>query len=155
MVVTATGMGTEIGRIADMLSSIERKRSPLQKELDSLTKVLGSIAWGAVAVILVIGWSRGLETSDLLLLGTAMAISAIPTGLPTFVQMMLSYGSRLLAEAKAVVKNLTDVETLGSTSAINSDKTGTLTMNQMMVSRLYHAGSWYHIDGAAMRRRAL
>lgn len=155
MVVTATGMGTEIGRIADMLSSVERKRSPLQKELDSLTKVLGSIAWGAVAVILVIGWSRGLETSDLLLLGTAMAISAIPTGLPTFVQMMLSYGSRLLAEAKAVVKNLTDVETLGSTSAINSDKTGTLTMNQMMVSRLYHAGSWYHIDGAAMRRRAL
>lgn len=152
MVVTSTGMDTEMGRIADMLSSVERKRSPLQKELDSLTKVLGSIAWGAVAIILVIGWSRDLETSDLLLLGTAMAISAIPTGLPTFVQMMLSYGSRLLAEAKAVVKNLTDVETLGSTSAINSDKTGTLTMNQMMVSRLYHAGSWYHIDGVGYEK---
>jgi Ca2+-transporting ATPase len=148
MVVTATGMETEMGHIADMLSSVERKRSPLQRELDSLTKVLGSIAWGAVAVIVVIGIVRGLETSDLLLLGTAMAISAIPTGLPTFVQMMLSYGSRQLADAKAVVKNLTDVETLGSTSAINTDKTGTLTMNEMMASRLYHAGDWYHIEGS-------
>lgn len=152
MVITATGMSTEMGRIADMLSSVERKRSPLQKELDSLTKTLGIIAWGAVAVILGIGWSRGLETSDLLLLGTAMAVSAIPTGLPTFVQMMLSYGSRQLADAKAVVKNLTDVETLGSTSAINSDKTGTLTMNQMMASRLYHAGSWYHVDGSGYEK---
>lgn len=148
MVVTATGMATEMGRIAEMLSTVERTRSPLQKELDQLTKVLGVIAWGAVAVIIVIGLSRGLDTSDLLLLGTAMAISAIPTGLPTFVQMMLSYGSRQLAEAKAVVKNLTDVETLGSTSAINTDKTGTLTMNEMMASRLYHAGSWYHVEGS-------
>ncbi len=148
MVVTETGMSTEVGRIAGMLSSVERKRSPLQRELDSLTKVLGAIAWGAVALILVIGWSRDLDTSELLLVGTAMAISAIPTGLPTFVQMMLSYGSRQLAEARAVVKNLTDVETLGSTSAINSDKTGTLTMNEMMVSRLYHAGSFYEVDGS-------
>ena len=147
MLVTATAMSTQMGQIADMLASVERTRSPLQRELDSLTKILGTIAWGAVAVIVAIGWSRDLETADLLLLGTAMAISAIPTGLPTFVQMMLSYGSRQLADAKAVVKNLTDVETLGSTSAINSDKTGTLTMNQMMTSRLYHAGSWYHVDG--------
>ncbi len=152
MVVTATGMSTEMGRIAGMLSSVERRRSPLQRELDSLTKVLGAIAWGAVALILLIGWSRDMETGDLLLLGTAMAISAIPTGLPTFVQMMLSYGSRQLAEAKAVVKNLTDVETLGSTSAINSDKTGTLTMNEMMVSRLYHGGSFYDVDGSGYEK---
>jgi Ca2+-transporting ATPase len=147
MVVVGTGMSTEMGHIADMLSSVERKRSPLQKELDRLTKVLGFIAWGAVAVIIALGWSRGLETSDLLLLGTAMAISAIPTGLPTFVQGMLSYGSRQLAEAKAVVKNLTDVETLGSTSAINTDKTGTLTMNEMMASLVYHADDWYRVEG--------
>ena len=152
MVVTATGMTTEMGRIADMLSSVERKRSPLQRELDSLTKILGVIAWGAVAVIIVVGLARGLETSDLLLLGTAMAISAIPTGLPTFVQMMLSHGSRQLADARAVVKNLTDVETLGSTSAINSDKTGTLTMNEMMVSRLYHAGSFYEVEGSGYEK---
>jgi Ca2+-transporting ATPase len=148
MVVTATGMETEMGRIATMLSSVERKRSPLQKELDNLTKVLGTIAWGAVAVIIVLGLFRGTDMGDLLLLGTAMAISAIPTGLPTFVQAMLSYGSKQLAEAKAVVKNLTDVETLGSTSAINTDKTGTLTMNEMMASVLYHDGSWFHVEGS-------
>ena len=75
-----------------------------------------------------------------MLLGISMAVSAIPTGLPTFVQALLAYGARQLAEAKAVVKNLNDVETLGAISAINSDKTGTLTMNQMMVRRLYAGG---------------
>jgi len=148
VVITTTGMNTEMGSIATMLSSVERKRSPLQRELDSLTKLLGIIAWTAVAVIIAIGLARGTDVGDLLLLGTAMAISAIPTGLPTFVQAMLSYGSKQLAEAKAVVKNLTDVETLGSTSAINTDKTGTLTMNEMMASRLYQGGSWFHIDGS-------
>ena len=148
VIITATGMSTEMGRIATMLTSVERKRSPLQRELDSLTKLLGIIAWSAVAVIVGIGAARGLEFSELLLLGTAMAISAIPTGMPTFVQGMLSYGSNQLAEAKAVVKNLTDVETLGSTSAINTDKTGTLTMNEMMATLVYHDGSWFTVEGS-------
>ncbi|NHZ70518.1 MAG: HAD-IC family P-type ATPase, partial [Proteobacteria bacterium] len=148
MIVVATGMSTEMGRIATMLSSVDRKRSPLQRELDGLTKLLGVIAWSAVAVIVAIGLARGTDASDLLLLGTAMAISAIPTGLPTFVQAMLSYGAKQLAEAKAVVKNLTDVETLGSTSAINTDKTGTLTMNEMTASMLFHGGSWFTIEGS-------
>ena len=147
MVVTATGMQTQMGQIATMLTSVKRTRSPLQKELDSLTRVLGIIAWTAVALIVVVGLLRDLSASDVLLLGTAMAISAIPTGLPTFVQAMLSYGAKQLAEAKAVVKNLTDVETLGATSAINTDKTGTLTMNQMMVSTIYASGSWFTVDG--------
>jgi Ca2+-transporting ATPase len=147
MVVTATGMQTEMGRIATMLTSVERTRSPLQKELDGLTRVLGIIAWSAVALIIVVGLIRDLPAEDVLLLGTAMAISAIPTGLPTFVQAMLSYGARQLAEAKAVVKNLTDVETLGATSAINTDKTGTLTLNQMMVSTLYVDGAWFTVEG--------
>jgi Ca2+-transporting ATPase len=147
MVVTATGMDTQMGQIATMLTSVTRSRSPLQRELDSLTKILGVIAWTAVAIIVVVGLARGLSASDVLLLGTAMAISAIPTGLPTFVSAMLSYGAKQLAEAKAVVKNLTDVETLGATSAINTDKTGTLTMNQMMVSVLYAGGSWFTVEG--------
>ena len=147
IVVTATGMDTQMGQIATMLTSVTRTRSPLQRELDSLTKVLGTIAWTAVAIIVVVGLLRGLSANDVLLLGTAMAISAIPTGLPTFVSAMLSYGAKQLAEAKAVVKNLTDVETLGATSAINTDKTGTLTMNEMMVSILYAGGSWYSVEG--------
>jgi Ca2+-transporting ATPase len=151
-VVTGTGMQTQMGQIATMLTSVERTRSPLQKELDKLTGVLGVIAWTAVALIVVVGLIRDLPAEDVLLLGTAMAISAIPTGLPTFVQAMLSYGAKQLAEAKAVVKNLTDVETLGATSAINTDKTGTLTMNQMMVSTMYVGGSWYTVDGEGYRK---
>ena len=102
-----------------------------------------------MAFIVVVGAFRGLGLDQLLLLGTAMAISAIPTGMPAFVSALLSYGAKQLAAAKAIVKNLTDVETLGATSAINTDKTGTLTMNEMMVSTLYAGG-----HGSRSRARA-
>jgi Ca2+-transporting ATPase len=151
--VTATGMGTQMGQIASMLTSVKRTRSPLQQELDGLTRVLGIIAWTAVAFIVVVGLVRGLPASQLLLLGTAMAISAIPTGLPAFVSGMLSSGAKQLAAAKAIVKNLTDVETLGATSAINTDKTGTLTLNEMMVSDIYGNGSWFTVDGEGYRKQ--
>jgi Ca2+-transporting ATPase len=152
MLVTATGMQTEMGRIATMLSSVTRTRSPLQKELDSLTKVLGLVAWGAVAFIFVVGLARGMDAQELFLLGTAMAISAIPTGLPAFVSGLLSLGAKELADSKAIVKNLTDVETLGATSAINTDKTGTLTMNEMMVSMVYADGAWFTVEGEGYRK---
>jgi Ca2+-transporting ATPase len=152
MIVVATGMDTQMGRIATMLTHVRRTRSPLQKELDSLTKVLGVIAWTAVVFIVIVGLLRGLALDQLLLLGTAMAISAIPTGLPAFVAALLSSGAKELAQAKAIVKNLTDVETLGATSAINTDKTGTLTMNEMMVSMLYAGGSWFTVDGEGYRK---
>jgi len=152
MVTTATGMQTEMGQIATMLTSVTRTRSPLQRELGSLTKVLGIIAWTAVAFIVIMGAIRGMDAGDLLLLGTAMAISAIPTGMPAFVSGLLAYGAKQLAQAKAIVKNLTDVETLGSTSAINTDKTGTLTMNQMMVSTIYANGAWFSVDGEGYRK---
>ena len=152
MVVTATGMETQMGQIATMLTSVKRTRSPLQKELASLTKVLGIIAWGAVAFIVVVGVARGESFSSVLLLGTAMAISAIPTGMPAFVSGLLSLGAKQLADAKAVVKNLTDVETLGATSAINTDKTGTLTLNEMMVSTLFTAGTWFTVEGEGYRK---
>ncbi|MEN0134326.1 MAG: HAD-IC family P-type ATPase, partial [Rhodococcus sp. (in: high G+C Gram-positive bacteria)] len=147
MVVTETGMNTQMGQIASMLSAVAPSKSPLQRELNSLTKVLGIIAWTAVALIVILGVIRGQSLTTVLLLGISMGVSAIPTGLPTFVQAMLAFGARQLAEAKAVVKNLTDVETLGATSAINSDKTGTLTMNQMTVRTLYFHGRWYTVDG--------
>jgi len=147
IVITDTGMGTQMGQIASMLSSVKQAKSPLQRELDSLTGVLGWIAWGAVAIIIITGLIRGQEIAAVILLGISMAISAIPTGMPSFVQAMLSFGSRQLAEHNAVVKNLTDVETLGATSAINSDKTGTLTMNEMTVESLYLAGEWFTVGG--------
>lgn len=152
VVVTATAMNTEMGQIADMLTSVTRTRSPLQKELGGLTKVLGIVAWSAVALIVVVGLGRGLNAKDLLLLGTAVAIGAIPTGMPMFVSGLLSRGAQQLAASKAIVKNLTDVETLGSTSAINTDKTGTLTMNEMMVSLIYADGSWFTVEGEGYRK---
>jgi Ca2+-transporting ATPase len=152
MVVTSTGMQTQMGQIASMLSSVTRTRSPLQQELDKLTSVIGIVAWTAVAVIVIVGLIRGLPLSDVLLLGVAMAISAIPTGMPAFVSALLSQGARKLADAKAVVKNLADVETLGATSAINTDKTGTLTMNQMMVSTIYANGNWFTVEGEGYRK---
>ena len=152
VVITDTGMTTQMGQIASMLSSVKQAKSPLQRELDSLTGVLGWIAWGAVAVIVIFGLVRDQPLASVILLGISMAISAIPTGMPSFVQAMLSFGSRQLAEHNAVVKNLTDVETLGATSAINSDKTGTLTMNEMTVESLYLAGEWYTVGGSGYEK---
>src|SRR5262249_22995844 len=115
-VVTDTGAATQMGRIADMVTATKRTRSPLQRELDGMTKVFGLLAWGAVAVIAVVGIARGQETETLVLLCVSTAIASIPTGLPTFVQTMLSSGAQRLAESKAVVKSLVDVETLGGTT---------------------------------------
>ena len=148
VIVTGTGQSTQMGHIAGMVSSVERSKSPLQHELDGLTKVFGFMAWGAVAIIAIAGVIRDQELETLLLLCISTAIASIPTGLPTFVQTMLSAGARHLAEAKAVVKTLTDVETLGGTTAINSDKTGTLTMNAMTATKMLAGGEWYRIEGS-------
>ena len=93
VVITDTGMTTQMGRIASMLSAVKPAKSPLQRELDSLTGVLGWIAWGAVAIIIIAGLLRGQEIASVILLGISMAISAIPTSMPSFVQAMLSFGS--------------------------------------------------------------
>ncbi|HTR70141.1 MAG TPA: cation-translocating P-type ATPase [Mycobacteriales bacterium] len=146
-VVTATGVSTEMGRIADMVNATQRVRSPLQRELDSMTKIFGLLAWTAVTIIAIVGIARGQATDTVILLCISTAISAIPVGLPTFVQTMLSSGARHLADDKAVVKSLTDVETLGGTTVINSDKTGTLTMNAMTATRMLTDGRWFTIEG--------
>ena len=114
--------------------------------------LFGILAWAAVAVIAIFGIARGQDTETLVLLCVSTAISAIPTGLPTFVQLMLSSGAQRLAEAKAVVKSLTDVETLGGTTVINSDKTGTLTMNAMTATTMLTGGDWYKIEGGGYRK---
>ncbi len=151
-VVTATGEATEIGRIAGLVTATKRTRSPLQRELDGMTKVFGLIAFLAVAVIAVFGLARGQDTTTLVLLCISTAIAAIPTGLPTFVQAMLSSGARRLVEAKAVVKSLSDVETLGGTTVINSDKTGTLTLNAMTATTMLAGGDWFKIEGPGYQK---
>jgi len=145
--VTGTGLDTQIGHVSTMLDSISPAPSPLQNELQRLILVISIVAWVSVAALVGLGIARGLPIPSLILLGVSVAVSAIPSGLPTFVQALLAYGARLLAEQKAVVRNLSDVETLGATSAINTDKTGTLTLDEMVVTDLYLADSWYHVTG--------
>jgi Ca2+-transporting ATPase len=151
-VVTGTGSATEMGRIAGMVTATKRSRSPLQRELDGMTKVFGTIAFLAVAIIAIFGIARGQDITTLVLLCISTAIASIPTGLPTFVQAMLSSGARRLAEAKAVVKSLSDVETLGGTTVINSDKTGTLTMNAMTATTMLGGGDWFKIEGPGYQK---
>jgi Ca2+-transporting ATPase len=147
MVVTATGMSTEVGHISGMLSSVEQEKTPLTKQLDQLTVVITIMAAAALALIVILGLARGEEFDTLFLIGISLAISAIPTGLPAVVTMLLSMGTRQLAEKGAIIKRLRSVETLGSTSAICSDKTGTLTLNQMTARELVVAGRVFNIDG--------
>jgi P-type Ca2+ transporter type 2C len=151
-VVTATGAATEMGQIAGMVTATKRSRSPLQRELDGMTKVFGTVAWLAVAVIAIFGIVRGQDLATLVLLCVSTAIASIPVGLPTFVQTMLSSGAQRLAESKAVVKSLSDVETLGGTTVINSDKTGTLTMNAMTATTMLAGGEWFKIEGPGYKK---
>jgi P-type Ca2+ transporter type 2C len=140
MVVTATGMATEIGHIADLLASTESEKTPLQKQLDGLSKVIASIAAVALVLVVILGLVRGESFDTLFITGVALAVAAIPTGLPAVVTALLSIGTREIARRNAIVKRLPAVETLGSTSMICSDKTGTLTLNQMTARELIIPG---------------
>jgi Ca2+-transporting ATPase len=139
MVVTTTGMGTEMGHIADLLNKTEADKTPLQKQLDRLTIVIAGIAGIAFVLMVIIGLRNAAAAGEplneafqaLFIAGVALAISAIPTGMPAVVTTLYSMGTRVLAEQGAIVKRLPSVETLGSVSAICSDKTGTLTLNKM------------------------
>ena len=131
MIVTTTGMGTEMGHIADLLNKTEADKTPLQKQLDRLTMIIAAMAGITFLLMLVLGLRQGQEFDTIFLAGIALAISAIPTGMPAVVTTMYSMGTRVLASQNAIVKRLPSVETLGSVSAICSDKTGTLTLNKM------------------------
>ena len=155
ILVTATGMDTEIGHIADLLAGTETDKTPLQKQLDGLSKVIAAIAAVALVFVVVLGLVRGEAFDTLFITGVALAVAAIPTGLPAVVTALLSMGTREIARRNAIVKRLPAVETLGSTSAICSDKTGTLTLNKMTARQLaipgHHtftvSGEGYATDG--------
>lgn len=136
LVVTATGMDTEIGHIANLLATTQADKTPLQKQLDALSKIIATIAGIALALVVILGLLRGASFNTLFITGVALAVAAIPTGLPAVVTALLSIGTREIARRNAIVKRLPAVETLGSTSAICSDKTGTLTLNKMTAREL-------------------
>lgn len=131
MIVTTTGMNTEIGHIAELLNKTEADKTPLQKQLDRLTVIIAALAGVAFILMVVMGLARNQDFQTLFLAGIALAISAIPTGMPAVVTTLYSMGTRVLASQNAIIKRLPSVETLGSVSAICSDKTGTLTLNKM------------------------
>jgi Ca2+-transporting ATPase len=147
MVVTATGMETEVGQISGMLGQVQQEKTPLTRQLDQLTVLITIMAAVALALVIVLGLIRGEDFDELFLIGISLAIAAIPTGLPAVVTTMLSLGTQALAAKGAIVKRLRSVETLGSTSAICSDKTGTLTLNQMTARQLVVVGRRYSIEG--------
>ncbi|MEU7872877.1 cation-transporting P-type ATPase [Dactylosporangium sp. NPDC049140] len=151
LVVTATGMATEVGHISGMLQAEQGAETPLTRQLSRLTNQILVVAGVALLLSIWLNLSRGNAFNVVFLAAIAFAISAIPTGLPAVVTTILSMGTQLLARANAIVKRLRSTETLGSTSAINSDKTGTLTLNQMTAVELTIPGRRYVVTGSGYR----
>ncbi len=154
-VVTATGMQTEMGKIAGLLSGEEETQTPLQKKLASLGKILGFVALGACAIIFVVGLLNGIDVLEIFMTSVSLAVSAIPEGLPAIVTIVLSIGVQRMVKKNAIIRRLPAVETLGSASVICSDKTGTLTQNRMTLQKVYLDGAAEIIDSGDAAARTL
>jgi Ca2+-transporting ATPase len=146
VVVTATGMESEIGRLAGLLDTTDAGETPLQRQIHQLSVRLALVAAVAVTVFFVLGMLRGEDLADTLLSSVALAVAAIPEGLPAILTVTLAVGVSQMAKRGAIVKRLASVETLGSTSVICSDKTGTLTLNVMTARRALVAGRSLDLD---------
>jgi Ca2+-transporting ATPase len=134
--VVHTGMKTQIGRIAEMLQQVEDEETPLQKRLDQLGKTLGWAALAICGLVFLLGWVRGNAPLEMFLVAVSLAIAAVPEGLPAVVTISLALGMREMIDRNALIRRLSSVETLGSATVIGSDKTGTLTQNEMTVIRI-------------------
>ena len=154
-VVTATGMQTEMGKIAGLLSGEEETQTPLQKKLASLGKILGFVALGACAIIFVVGLLNGIDVLEIFMTSVSLAVSAIPEGLPAIVTIVLSIGVQRMVKKNAIIRRLPAVETLGGASVICSDKTGTLTQNRMTLQKAYLDGAAEIIDSGDAAARTL
>ena len=139
-VVTATGMDTEMGKIADLLDNEEQGQTPLQLKLAQLGKYLGILALAACAIIFIVGLANGIPAIEIFMTAVSLAVSAIPEGLPAIVTIVLSIGVQRLVKKNAIIRRLPAVETLGSASVICSDKTGTLTQNRMTLVKAWADG---------------
>ncbi|MCP4452708.1 MAG: HAD-IC family P-type ATPase, partial [Planctomycetes bacterium] len=146
-VVVSTGMKTQIGMIAEMLQAVHEEPTPLQMKLDQLGKSLGWAALAVCGLVFVVGWIQGLPPTEMFLVAVSLAVAAVPEGLPAVVTITLALGMNKMIDRHALIRRLSSVETLGSTTVICSDKTGTLTQNQMTVTRLWVDGVTFHITG--------
>jgi len=139
-VVTATGMDTEMGKIANLLDNEEDGQTPLQQKLAQLGKYLGIVALAACAIIFIVGLVNGIPVLEIFMTAVSLAVSAIPEGLPAIVTIVLSIGVQRMVKKNALIRKLPAVETLGGASVICSDKTGTLTQNRMTLTKAYADG---------------
>jgi P-type Ca2+ transporter type 2C len=142
-----TGMHTEIGEIATGLQEVKQEDTPLQRNIKKLSQYLVFVFLGVSALLVVVGLLRGLGLFDMFLLAVAAAVASIPEGLPAVVTVVLAIGMRAMARRHAIIRKLVAVETLGSATVICSDKTGTLTLNQMTVRRLFTNGQYIEVTG--------
>lgn len=147
LVVTTTGMETEMGRLAGMIASAGESETPLQRQLDHLGKRLAAIAGAVVTLIFLLDFLRGLPLAQAAMTAVALAVAAIPEGLPAVVTVTLAIGMWRMAQNRALLKKLSAVETLGATTVICSDKTGTLTLNQMTARAGWYAGHRFSVSG--------
>lgn len=147
--VIATGMHTELGRIAHLLAAAEEEVTPLQKRLASLSRVLLYLCLGIVVAVALLGWMRGLSAIDILLSAVSLAVAAVPEGLPAIVTIALAIGVQRMAARRALVRRMVAVETLGCATVICTDKTGTLTTGVMTVRELWGNDEAVILDVAA------
>jgi len=152
-VVVATGMSTEFGRIAQMLQTIESGKTPLQENLDKVGRVLALGALAVVAAVVALGIFRGQPFIEMLIFGIALAVAVVPEALPAVVTISLAIGVQRMVKRHALMRRLPAVETLGSISVICSDKTGTLTKDEMTVRRLFVADRMLDVSGAGYEPR--
>ena len=146
-VVVETGMNTEMGKIATAIQEVKPEKTPLQKSINTLGRYIIFLVLGTCVLLVVVGLLRGMDWLEIFLVAVAAAVAAIPEGLPAVVTVVLAAGMRYMASRHALIRRLVAVETLGSATVICSDKTGTLTMNEMTVRKLYVDGNWVEITG--------
>ena len=152
-VITATGMATEVGHISGLLQGEQAVKTPLTRQMDRLTGQILVIAGIALVTSMALNLARGDTFITTFNAAVAFTIAAIPVALPMVVTTILAYGTEMLAKAGAIMKRLTSTETLGSTEAINTDKTGTLTLNQMTAVQMVATGRRYAVDGTGLLDR--
>ncbi len=146
--VVATAMQTEFGKIAQLLETVETGRTPLQQNLDKVGSTLARAAFVVVAIIVALGLLRGQPFIEMLIFGIALAVAVVPEALPAVVTISLAIGVQKMVKRNALIRRLPAVETLGSTSVICSDKTGTLTKDEMTVRKIFTAGQLFKVSGA-------